>query len=67
MTDDKELGPKDIRVTDVTPGHAHTVRKGICGCDVTVEDIKAEFYHSLFGGRDAYVHDGAFQVTTHDD
>ena len=64
---EKPLRHDEIRCTKVTPGYAHTEREGVCGRDVTVEDVKKMFYHSLFGGRDARVSNGQWRATTHDD
>lgn len=66
MTDTIE-DRKFIRVTKLTPGHAHTDYEGECGPDVTVDDIKNKFYHPYFGGRGAWVGNGRWKATSHDD
>lgn len=58
---------KWIEVGLATPGYHHTVYEGICGKDVTVEDIKKKFYHTHFGGRDAYVNNGRWRAVCHND
>lgn len=58
---------KRIEVTGSHPGHAHTTLYGTCSSNVTVDDIKRKFYHSYFGGRDAWVRDGQWGAVRHDD
>lgn len=58
---------KRIEVTGSERGHAHTKLYGVCTANVTVDDIKAKFYHPYFGGRDAWVHDRQWGVIRHDD
>ena len=62
--------PTDEKWTKVTksyPGYKHTQIYGECGKDVTVEDIKKQYYHPYFGGRNAWISDGKFGVIMHDD
>jgi len=66
-TEKEALKPKEIKVESSIPGYAHTRISGSCGQDVTVEDIEKKFYHSYFGGRNAWVRDGKFGVITHTD
>lgn len=46
---------KHIEATGHRYGYAHVEIWGTCSPDVTVEDIKAKFYHENFGGRQARV------------
>jgi uncharacterized protein YceK len=46
-------------------GYNHDRLSGTCGSDVTVKDIEAKFYHSYFGGRDAWVRDGQWGCVVH--
>lgn len=48
-------------------GYAQTTVSGICSPDVTVEDVRKRFYHSYFGGTNAWVRDGRFGCTTFTD
>jgi hypothetical protein len=57
---------KEIRVTKKTPGYAHTTLEGVCGVEVTVQDIRKEIYHPMFGGRGASVHDGKWIAIRYD-
>lgn len=61
------MDDKKIKITKTTPGHAHTAFEGTCDKDVTVADIKAEFYHPVFGGRQAWVSGGKWRAIRHDD
>jgi hypothetical protein len=63
------LGGEDhrITVTKRTPGHAHTRIEGTCGPKVTLDKIKATFFHPMFGGREASVFGGKFSVIRHTD
>lgn len=54
-------------VTSRMSGYNNVTVNGVCSPDVTVEDIKKRFYHSYFGGRDAWVRDGKFGCTIHTD
>lgn len=62
-----DLGPKDIEVVYRVPEYARTILKGVCGPDVTVEDIRRAMYHEYFGGRDAWVRNGEWGCVRHDD
>lgn len=48
-------------------GYNNVSINGVCSPDVTEEDVKKRFYHSYFGGRDAWVKDGRFGCTIHTD
>lgn len=50
-----DIAKDRITVTGRQPGHAHVMLWGTCLLDVTVEEVRARFYHSYFGGRDAWV------------
>jgi hypothetical protein len=56
-----------ISITSCDRGYAHTRLQGSCSADVTVEEIKKEFYHEYFGGRDAWVSNGKWGCVRHDD
>lgn len=58
---------KQMSVTNRGHGYATTTISGVCSPDVTVEDVKARFYHWYFGGRDAWVSDGRFGCVIHTD
>lgn len=58
---------KVMTVTHRIPGYAHVTIQGVCSPDVTVEDVKAEFYHWYFEGREAWVRDGRFGCVVHTD
>lgn len=58
---------KQMIVTDRSPGYGHTTVSGVCSPDVTVEDVQKRFYHSYFGGRQAWVRDGRFGCVIHTD
>ncbi len=59
---------KQITVIGRQAGYAHVRLWGTCQPDVTVEDIRARFYHHYFGGRDAAVDGkGNWSVTVHTD
>lgn len=62
-----DLGPKDIEIVYRVPGYTHTRLSGICGPEVTVEDIRKFAYHEYFGGRDAWVSNGEWGCVRHDD
>lgn len=66
-TEDVATDPKSITVVTVQHGYNHTVYGGICGPEVTLDDIKERFYHPHFGGRQAWVEDGNWGATCHDD
>lgn len=54
-------------VTVRSLGYNNTTVQGTCPGDATVEEVKARFYHEYFGGRDAWVKDGRFGCTIHND
>lgn len=56
---------KVIEVTKQEPGHHHVKYWGRCSADVTVQDIKDQFYHPYLGGRDARVENGTFFAIRH--
>lgn len=58
---------KTFEVTSRQRGYANVTIQGTCTGPVTVEDIKDKFYHSYFGGRDAWVKDGRWGCTVHID
>lgn len=62
-----ETAEKRITVEDTQYGYAHTRYSGACSSDVTVDDIKKRFYHSYFGGREAWVKDGRWSAVCHTD
>lgn len=66
-TEQTEKTLKTLTVTTRSPGHGHVTVSGDCSPDVTVEDVKARFYHHYFEGRDAWVKDGRFGCTIHTD
>lgn len=51
----RESGYANVRVSGTYTGPA------------TVEDVKKRFYHSYFGGRDAWCRDGRFGAVIHTD
>ena len=59
--------PPRIVVTTRRPGYAHETLGGTCAPDVTVEEIRARFYDTYFGGRDAWVRDGHWGCVVHTD
>ena len=63
----KRPGEKEIRITSSVPGHAHTKLRGICGVNVTEEDIRREIFHPIFGGRDVFVLEGQWSAIRHED
>lgn len=56
-----------FEVTSRTEGYNHTTVQGTCPADATVEEVKERFYHWYFGGRGAWVKDGRFGCTIHND
>jgi len=54
-------------VTNREPGWNNTTISGVCSPDVTEADVKKRFYHSYFGGRQAWVRDGRFGCVIHTD
>lgn len=56
-----------FEVTDRIEGYNHTTVQGTCPADATVEEVKDRFYHDYFGGRGAWVKDGRFGCTIHND
>lgn len=48
-------------------GYAHVTINGTYTGPATVEDVKQKFYHSYFGGRDAWCRDGKFGCVVHTD
>ena len=48
-------------------GYAHTRISGTYTGPATVKDVEKRFYHSYFGGRDAWCRDGRFGVVVHTD
>lgn len=58
---------KTMTVLSRSPGYGHTSLYGDCSPDVTVDDVKARFYHPYFEGRDAWVKDGHFGCVVHTD
>jgi hypothetical protein len=58
---------KPIKITKIITGHKHTRYEGICGVNVTVEDIKKAIYHPRFGGRGAWVSNGKWGAVRHND
>lgn len=54
-------------VDSVTYGHAHKRIEGSYTGPATTDLVRAEFYHFLFGGRDAWVRDGRFGCVIHTD
>lgn len=58
---------KQMTVTDRSHGYNNTTVSGVCSPDVTVEDVKKRFYHSYFGGREAWVRDGRFGCVIYTD
>lgn len=63
MADDEVI----FNVTDTQPGYAHTRISGTYTGPATVEAVKKRFFHSYFGGRDAWCRDGKFGVVVHTD
>jgi len=59
------MGEKQIEVTHTEHGYNHDRLSGTCGPDVTVKDIEERFYHSYFGGREAWVRDGRWGCVVH--
>lgn len=64
MDDDRRL---QFKVTDQHFGYGHVRVSGTCPTDATVAEVKEIFYHSYFGGRDAWVENGRFSCVTHTD
>ena len=62
---DTTLDPKFIHVDTVEHGYNHTRYGGRCGPEVTIDDIKARYYHPYTGGRDAWVKDGRWGAVEH--
>lgn len=61
-------GSERITVTGRQGGYAHEKLWGTCSPDVTVEEIRARFYHEYFGGRDAQVDgNGNWSCVVHTD
>ncbi len=58
---------KKINVEKIVLGHAHKQYEGNCSKNVTVEDIKKEFYHPNFGGRSAWVRNCRWGAIRHED
>lgn len=56
-----------FEVADRTFGYNTTTVQGTCPADATVDEVKSRFYHDYFGGRDAWVKDGRFGCTIHND
>lgn len=56
---------KSMKITSTEHGYNHDRIIGTCSNDVTVEDVKERFYHSYFGGREAWVKDGKFGCVIH--
>jgi hypothetical protein len=56
-----------FEVTDRSFGYNNTTVQGTCPQDATVEEVKERFYHEYFGGRGAWVKDGRFGCTIHND
>jgi hypothetical protein len=48
-------------------GYGHETVEGTCPLDATVEEVKERFYHEYLGGRGAWVKDGRFGCTIHND
>jgi hypothetical protein len=65
--DELEDPRKFMEVEHRRPGYANVTISGRCGPDVTKEDVEARFYHSYFGGREAWVKDGRFGCVIHTD
>ena len=59
------LDPTFIHVDSVEHRYNNTKYGGSCGAGVTVEDIKARYYHPYTGGRDAWVKDGRWGAVEH--
>lgn len=58
---------KVMEVTHRSPGYAQVTIQGTCSPDVTVDDVKKQFYHWYFEGRDAWVRDGRFGCVVYTD
>jgi hypothetical protein len=54
-------------VTNRIAGYAHVTLHGTYTGPATVDDVKKKFYHSYFGGRGAWCHDGEFGCVVHTD
>lgn len=63
----QEIGPKQIVVTSRGAGYAHEILRGVCGAEVTQEDVEKTFYHQYFGGRGAWVKNGEWGCIRHTD
>ncbi|MER8532075.1 hypothetical protein NKH61_05390 [Mesorhizobium sp. M1005] len=56
-----------FEVTERSFGYNNTTVQGTCPQDATVKEVEDRFYHEYFGGRGAWVKDGRFGCTIHND
>ncbi|MBA3576160.1 MAG: hypothetical protein H0W39_00890 [Sphingomonas sp.] len=56
-----------FKVTSTSHGYNHDTVQGTCPIDATVKEVEDRFYHWYFGGRGAWVKDGRFGCTIHND
>lgn len=59
------MNEKILKVENVTHGYNHDRIIGSCPDGTTVEDVKEQFYHPFFGGRDAWVRGTRFGCVVH--
>lgn len=60
-------GPVAFRIDFTVYGHAHVRHEGSYTGPATVEDVRREFFHPLFGGRDEWCADGRWGCIVHTD
>jgi hypothetical protein len=67
VTDIKTPVPPVFTTTYREQGYAHTRLAGTYTGDATAKDVEQQFYHSYFGGRDAWAKDGQWSCVVHTD
>ena len=64
---DAIAGPNPVAFTveHREPGYKNSRISGTYIGSATVEDVKKQFFHSYFGGREAWIKDGRFGCVVH--
>jgi len=68
VDDEEAADPRKFMIVETRrAGYANVTIAGRCGPDVTKADVEARFFHSYFGGREAWIRDGRFGCVIHTD